>query len=439
MITKKILALSVISIIIITTFSTVSFAYSSEYGTLDLKNSNDDESHVIEGVPYSPQKRGIYCEYASVEMVLQYYDINTSEIEIIYNVGGGCSIGYKPSLMSKILRPIIRPPYKFRFWTDEVCGGTFDYKFMANLYGLSFDYIYPKSIVNHEKQWNEYWENLKNYIRNDIPVITGIDPLVWPPYMEIQNITFIIPALFAGSHVIVVVGYNESNQTVCVNDPAGIYYSCPEKGYYLWVNLSDFKRAVQRINYELNYYKYTMLIFKEISDPLPKEIAADLAHQRNIQKMKGIKSAYDEDFMNKNFYEFGINALKALREDFKSKFLVRIPAFKIIAKLYPLSYPFVDVLRMMERNFAFESVTKQDVSEYLMENKELCEYYEKDAILLKTESKYWKNLSILMENLEVIILNKTLVKAILLSKPILNEIVKTLDSIIAIENMIIYE
>jgi len=424
---SKILIIFITIIFLITT----SISFTSSVRAFSTTTPNQLNGYIIRGVPYVSQQVVIYCEYAAIAMVLRYYDINISQIEILYDVGGAYSFGYKPNVKSIISYPLIRPPYTFRFWTDETGGGVDDYKFMANLYGLSLEYISPSRVHNREKCWKEYWEKLKEFIREDIPVVTGVDPTIWPPYLECINLSIFIPAIFADTHVIVVVGFNETNKTVCVNDPGTGYFDHPEKGIYRWIDLKTFKRAVRRVNWELRNYKYTMLVFKKFSQPLSKDIIKNLVHQRNIQKMKGIKSSYDRD-IGKIFNYLGINGLEKLENDIKSEFIPRIPMIKLIAKWYPLSYPFHDVLRMMVNNFHWEYITKENVSHLLLSNKST----HIDGLLLKTESVYWHHLEELARELENVILYNNTAKAIEFSRPIIEEMADTIDSIIAVEQII---
>ncbi len=403
--------------------------------TVSNANNFENESYVIKNVSYVSQKEVIFCEFAAIETVLRYYGLNISQIELFYQIGGGFSMAYKPSF--DIKPPIIHPPHKFKFWTDETCGGTEDYNLFANLQGLSFEYLYPQRIINKEKTWSKYWENLKNYVKNDTPVVTGIDILAWPPYLEMQNISFILPAIFADSHVVTIIGFNESNSSVCVNDPASGIYGNPEQGTYRWVSKKTFKKAVSRIHSELKHYEYTMLIFKNISKPIPDDISANLTFQRNIQRMKGDKNAYDSDFVNPNFQKYGINALYELKKDLQDKFLLRLPFLRIISKLYPASYPFDDVLRIMKRNAHWESLCKTYISNYLQKNKDDCKYYEKTAKLLKNESRYWENLSNQAMELEIAVKNYTFIKSRIFTKKALSKMTDTIDEIISIEKSII--
>ena len=61
-----------------------------------------------------------------------------------------------------------------------------------------------------------------------------------------------------------------------------------------------------------------------------------------------------------------------------------------------------------------------------------------DAILLDKEAECWKNLTLLTEELNVIVKNNScLMKIFILSKPILDRMVDTIDRIIFLEKAII--
>jgi len=429
---------TLILIIIITSISI--FIPNPSVTSFNIKGTDNSETHVIENVPLICQEESCYCEIASVEMVLRYYGLNISQTEILYDIGGAYSMGYKPKLKTAFTPPIIKTPHKFRFWTDETTGGTDDYKFLATLHGLSFENIYPKYITNHEKCWNEYWPKVKNYIKNDTPVVTGVDLFAWPPFLELINISFTIPRIFAHTHIIVVLGFNETNESVCIHDPYLGYLnnSQKQKGFYRWIDKNDFKKAVGRIKWELKQTQYQLLVFEKTSNnPIPEELAAELIHERNIEKMMGLKSAYDEDFLNKNFHLFGINALKELKKDLQNSFLIRIPLFRFIDRWYPFTYAFCNTLDMMKDFFMWESINKNHTSQYLLENINKSEHHEEEGLLLEIESKHWETLWHLASDLESTILKNLLIKAIKISKSILDRMISTLSDIIVIQNMVI--
>ncbi len=429
---NKILVILLIVIVNISTFVSVS---SADIEKTYIKAMNDDDNYVIEGVPYAQKNKRLSCDYAPIEMVFRYYGVNITQYEIVYFSGGGYSQGYGIPLKRVFEMPPRKLPFRFACLGDLLVGGADDYKFLANLHGLSFEMIFPDYVISHGKIWNEYWEKVKNNVKNDIPIITALDPLAWPPYRNWTNMAGCCPPLLGRSCCItVVVGYNESNGTVCVNEQ----YIGHEKGHYLWVNLEDFRTAVKRAYFYIREARYSMYIIKKVSDPLPREMIYDLVHERNIQKMKGIKSAYDSRYIQDNFKEFGINALKALREDLSSKFIRWVPAYnminKVIQKIDPSHpYPFTSMINY----FGDEASSKNMTSKLLIENMNVSSYHEKDALLLEIEAKHWEKLTILTEELKEAVINNTLIKSIHLSKPIINNMVNTVDDIISVEKMII--
>jgi hypothetical protein len=404
------------------------------------KNSNEidnNESYLIKNVPYVGQKKLHYCEIAAVEMVLKYYGINLSQIGILYVSGGGYSDAYNPRLIPSVTPPIIKFPHKIRLWTAETAGGTDDYKFLAQLYGLQFKYIYPERVTNHEECWDHYWETVKSYIKQDVPVLTGVDPTAWPLYIEAVNLSFIPPKIFGGSHIVVVVGYNETNGTVCVNDPSTELFNMTERGIYYWIGLDIFRNAVRRMKWEVKECRYQLLIFENTSnEPLPEDVIAQLVHERNINRLKGTESAYDQDFINNTFQEYGIGALNSFKNDLETKFIQRIPLHKFFIKIN-LMYAFRDPVKKLIKKFNIESVDTLYISQYLRENKDLNPSYELDAIWLEKESQYWEQLHLLSMELYNIVNYNTTLKAMQYSKPVINKMVSLLDDIISIKKIII--
>ncbi|RLF63088.1 MAG: hypothetical protein DRN33_04755 [Thermoplasmata archaeon] len=91
----------------------------------------------------------------------------------------------------------------------------------------------------------------------------------------------------------------------------------------------------------------------------------------------------------------------------------------------------------MSRYFHEEAKSKIIISELLMEREYMHSYHKKNAILLKTESMYWQDLSILSSKLRDVMARTTLVRFIEFSQPIIDEMIHKLDNIIDIEKMIV--
>ena len=231
MLLKKILIIAVLLFFSLSSYTTA-LSFSVTKNTTEI---DDNEYHMIKGVPYVGQEEWHYCETSAIEMVFRYYGINLSQVAILYTSGGGYSAAYNPRLIPSLTPPFIRFPHKTRLWTAEVAGGPDDYKFLAQLYGLQCKYIFPDHVTNHEKCWDYYWEAVKSYVKQDIPVITGLDPTAWPLYKEAINLSFTLPRIFAGPHMVVVVGFNETNSTV----PGNSYTSYSKSYQSIGSNLAN--------------------------------------------------------------------------------------------------------------------------------------------------------------------------------------------------------
>ena len=440
MLIKKILVLKLALILIISS-NALGLSISKRNNDIEICNVIEKQSgtYLIENVPYAWQEELIYCEWASIEMALRYYGVNITQDEIMYIVGGGYSAAYQPKIKAAITPPIIKMPLKLKFWTGEIAGGTDDYEFLAQIYGLTFKNIYPKSIINHNKIWDEYWSMVRNFIKNDTPVITGLDPLAWPIYMEIIDLSWTPPKIFAGTHSVLIVGYNETDQTVCIHDPCVGYFneSNIEEGMYHWEDIEVFRRAVSRIYWELKQAKYELLVFENTSNaPLPEKLVAQLVQEKNLKKMEGIESAYDNDFVNKNFKKFGINAIKKLKKDIENILIPRIPLHKILLKINPI-YVFNDPIQRLARAFQWEGVNKNRVAELLEEKQDLHPQHNNHSIFLKRESKCWDNLSKYTFKLREIIEGNNSIKSMKLAKTLIREMSNQLADIILIQQMIL--
>jgi hypothetical protein len=240
----------------------------------------------------------------------------------------------------------------------------------------------------------------------------------------------------AGTHITTVIGFNESNQTVCVNDPGCGIFGYPEMGTYRWVELKYFRLAVSRIYWEIKEDRYQLLVFKKAGEPIDKKLSAEIIHKRNIEKLKGNKSAYDSDFQQANFKIFGIEAVKQLRNDFNTRFIIRVPMFKQLYR-WNIFYPALDPLKKAVRTLHYESVTKGNIANYLKENAEYSEYHMHDGLLLENESVLWKEANNYGKEIIEIINTRTIPGAMLRCRPLVKEIVRVLDEIIEIQTQII--
>ena len=397
--------------------------------------------YIIRDVPYVPQsKDDLYCNYACCAMVLQYLGINTTLNEVLHHTGLGYSFAARPRMTPTKDDDFPYPiglPRCFRCWCgQETSLGEEDAQFLASLYGLSCEYVYPKVVVDEGKCWEEYWERLKNYILMDIPVCTNVDFTMLPYYVELFNLS---GKGYHFSHNIVIVGFDETNGTIYYNDPLCAAYTDAEDGKYAEVSIDIFRKAVYSAHWCIwNGWEegYTTLAFKKIGEPLPKERAFELAHERNIRRMKGDPFAYDKQSCRENFCVFGIDALNVLKKDFGFiNFAVRAPFLILIMKFYPYMSSYMSLIM---QSYEFVAMEKHNVSQFLYENSNLSPICEHDAILLDTEVKYLKEVKSSLAELNET-MSDNFLRAIIYAAPILKNITKTIDKIIDVEISIISE
>ena len=207
-------------------------------------------------------------------MVLNYFQRDTSMKEFLFYDGLGYKHRYYPNE---------RLP-------DEGCYlGDFD--FLIDVFNITGEWWYVSDGVSQDESWNLYYNKLKENISNDIPVITRVDPFSMPSLRE----QFRMPdtlwnALFPGSHhVVVIVGYNESNHTICYNDPNAGYYG-DRFGDHAWMSISDFRNGIEKT--VRGWRRYLIFTLKPNGSPLSKKEAFEITFSKNLEKLKGNISAY---------------------------------------------------------------------------------------------------------------------------------------------------
>ena len=183
------------------------------------------DSYIIENVPYVNQGNTMYCGMATPTMAFQYYGINASLLEVVFNSGFGYSVGYKIKL----------PCF---FISDYYLGYQYaERQLLAEIYGLKYSHSdYYDTSISDDILWQRYLTSAKENISQDIPVITLVrmDQL---PYHEVN------PRLM---HYILLVGYNETNNTVCFHDSiATVWNTSMSSGTYIYIPIDCLKNGYQ--------------------------------------------------------------------------------------------------------------------------------------------------------------------------------------------------
>jgi hypothetical protein len=302
---------------------------------------------------------------------------------------------------------------------------------LADLYNLTFkDYSLIKD-TEQDSLWDRYYERIKDLITSDIPVQTGVDPYklkFWNERLNLSNET-------AGGHAVVIVGYNEINNTICFNDPYAAAMNI--SGMYIWEDQDSFKTAVEGMN---GFYKiFVFYKQNQLEKPTRKE-RFEKVHDINIQRLKGEFKYYfgvdidpsDLPFIYRLYfnlcYNLGVDAAKQQKIDIHGPLqrLITLYLYKQYETIISPYYAYYDVFQQIE-----------NVSKYLLEQQNLSSICLNDGLLLNQESKLWKNLSIYFKEIQEINLNNSLIKTFLLTNAVFNEIEKTIDEIINIEKEII--
>jgi len=438
--------LTILTILLLTVLPAVSSL--SVLSTKPDISYNDSDSHIIKGVPHVSQETAFYCLLASPTMVFKYYGINTSLREVVYNSGAGYSLVYPFPESNKVPTPGSHLTFSYA-----------DRSFLASLYGLSYENYRSNNTLTDDKRWQEYWKKVKQNISEDIPVIANVESNNFVYYAFNKNDSVIPKCLLkiipsTGGHVIVLVGFNQSNETVCYLDPASTLYEKTEEGHYNWININYFKTAVSKYPLPYSYGIFT----NTSNNPLPREEMFEKAHKRNMEKLKGNISVYDLSDFEKFFENIwnktktGINASKEIKKDydkgvktpFKTIINYKFGKYAGIRRLITNSlaqilFSYLNIPQTLfefiqQNNFFNVIVTdKLYTSEYLNENIDINISIKSEATLFKQEAENWSKL--LSYNSEI---KK---KGFFISFPraflIINKMEKTMENIIAIEENII--
>jgi hypothetical protein len=358
----------------------------------DFKNpdKNQYKSYcIIDNFPYVSQETNFYCTYACPTMILKYYGIETSLNEVLFNSGVGYSLIYSHPNLKRFFLSCIATSN----WNS-------DRKFLAEIYGLEYNEnrFYDKT-KNEDDNWGKYWIEIKKNILNQIPVITIADPIYLNSIRNciktelnlsddlMEKIPDYLWNFFPCfmNHMIVIIGYNESNNTICFNDPSAEVFGYPDFGKYSWMNLTDFRYAMRLLSQNQPYYSYFTGVFHNITrNSLEINDRFILAYNRNIQRMNGNISFYDTYITdNWNSTDLGINGLNQFVEDINSDYfgrIITINYYRLISTFYlfSISYKFYylfdrffpSLLNLSDynsqMNYCYQlSIEKKDISNFL--------------------------------------------------------------------------
>lgn len=412
---------------------------------------SDDDCHVIEGVPYVGWKTGFDCELCCFAMMYLYLGINYTYDDLFYLSGAAYSHASGPRVNGPRMWPDDTPPFKPYIDPGAIaCFWKQDIALMCELFGLNYTMKYNQSKkINDEDAWCEYWSKIKNYIKNDQPVWINIDGLAipwWREHFPIAKELYEKYGLPSNAyHVILLVGFNETNGTVCYHDmvnstfPAGYVGPPNQDSYYIWMNISDLKNG-SVLGSQWYYWDdtpYITLVLENISkEPFEKEEALKLVHSRNIEKMKGNKYAYDSKYFL-SYKKFGINALETLKKDLSPvKIIPRLILWRFTKKFIPSFSPFYHINKALRWIIKEKELTSNVLIKYanIYDN---CSFLNFDGLLLQNETKKWQKFQLQWHKLRDSFINDSVVHNLIVSYSILKNMIKIVEDIIYIERTII--
>lgn len=286
----------------------------NEYKKINFDTAKK-EGHIIDNVPYISQENSSFCSYACSTMIFNYFNIDVTLSDFLFNSGVGYSLAYSyPSIKYYLLGGTLLSQWAL----DRI--------YVSNSYGLKYESWHPNDkSLNINDKWQLYWKKLKEYIKNDIPVSTSIDLSILPSFRKlINNYSWVDTAkvpdyfwnLISTAHEIVVVGFDEEKELVYFNDPAASIIGKPNKnnGAYNCTSIDIFAKAINRVKSRSFSPQFLINVYYKNKKPLSKEENFKKSHQRNIRKMKGDIASYDNFWRE---YPLGLNALFSLKKDFE--------------------------------------------------------------------------------------------------------------------------
>lgn len=349
------------------------------------------DEHVIQDVPYFPQTEGYFCYYSCIAMILDFYGLNTSLNEILFLDGLGYSHYYQE---------IERLPEEGRYS---------DISHVFQLFGVEQQRWTLEHDQNSDDNWNHYLMRVTENISNNRPVITSANPFSLPSLRSQFKISDKLwNALFLpGFHIILLIGYNLTNNTICYQDPNAGFYGENQYGEYAWMPLDEFRKCTEQVVWG-NYYVSTLI---ETSPGLPPQQRFEQTILLNKQKLNGTYAPYNFSHGIEvttqliDDYSPGINnstdTIKNYKKDGTKGFIYSFRELlqKILDIIRPGKPNLMSIFMIGEDN-PFEEIAKEKihVSHYLQNSTFYQNLCINQSSLLNQEADIWLHLGQLYKN-----------------------------------------
>jgi len=345
-----------------------------------------EPSHVlIHNVSYVSQETEFFCAYASMAMVFEFLGKNTTLNDVLYNAGIGYSLAHQQTSLFPLAGYIL-------------CQQPDNLNALASMYGLNVSLWYNET----PDAWQQYLMYVKQNITNNTPVITSVNPIQLPSFRG----QFSLPqdvwdASGSFGHAIVIIGFNESNNTVCYQDPFAEVLGDKSLGDYTWMTTTELRNV---INTTVGT-KQLIISFTNTSKPYNASEAFQKAQTRNRERLNGNSSVYEPEYATISGFSLGIKAVDSFQTQFtrgdnnRIKTVFFYEFFGRLTKQYNKDMLFVLlqnqirprtclILFSTEHEFDRIALEKQYTAQYLLTKGD-----DAEASLFNKEAGLWENFS----------------------------------------------
>ncbi|TXT55331.1 MAG: hypothetical protein BAJATHORv1_40242 [Candidatus Thorarchaeota archaeon] len=269
----------------------------------------------LDGVPYVWQELNGYCAWAATSILFQYAGADLD----LGGIFAASTVGYSFAY--------IRYNDTFLMFPGVMYQQVEPTAFAADLYNLNFT-LYISGDAEGADEAIEYWDRrgistgmiedqveamdlMRNTINSGYPLIVSVDPS-WIPISDYDDLRE--NELRGGGHALVIVGYNDTSQTVTFIDPGvgafGDNYGYPADGRG---NYSTMSYSTLNFAWIERYYISYVIKPKDDSNS-NTEISPELGPLIR-DKLLGVGAIYSPESPSAYLWHYGEDAFRELSKD----------------------------------------------------------------------------------------------------------------------------
>ncbi|MFX0106760.1 MAG: C39 family peptidase [Candidatus Hodarchaeota archaeon] len=314
--TSKFVILIVAGLILTALQTPSSSPASGQLVAVDSTNPAADYGH-ISGVPYQWQEINGFCHWAALSMALQHAGTPLDLHTLFAASGIGFSAAYLryeqyalhlPGVMFKQMEPlpIIADLFglNITLYLDNSEGFGALYAQAMDAWGIEYTNI---------NGWSNSLNLLKATIDEGHPLVIWTDPYFLPAidYNLARNLGLQSEDTGSG-HAIVVIGYNDTSETVEILDPGvgsfGEYYGFPDDGRWFYqANYTSLDNAWSALG-------YGSIVIAPAGESNPDFTTNLISYI--LDRLRGDRTSYGTGFEDAFFWNFGADAFRGLGYDF---------------------------------------------------------------------------------------------------------------------------